>query len=141
MLEMPTPWHISFAEWLRPRVLELTYTAEDMRPFARDMGYEGDPFPWDEERRAQLRAEIDAAIFHLYLPANRDGSWKRCEQETESEYKSLASCFPTPRSAVEYIMETFPITRRQDVEKYGSYRTKELILEYYDAFLNQLAQS
>ena len=140
MLEMSTPWHISFAEWLRPRILELTYTTEDMRPFARDMGYEGDPFPWDEERRAQLRAEIDAVIFHLYLPANRDGSWKRCEQENDSEYNNLVAYFPTPRSAVEYIMETFPITRRQDVKNYGSYRTKELILEYYDAFLNQIAQ-
>ena len=140
MLEMPTPWHISFAEWLRPRVLELTYTAKDMRPFARDMGYEGDPFPWDEERRARLRAEIDAAVFHLYLPANRDGSWKRCEQENDSEYKSLVASFPTPRSAVEYIMETFPITRKQDVKKYGSFRTKELILEYYDDFLSQIAQ-
>lgn len=141
MFEAITLQNVSLTEWLRPRVLELTYTAEDMRPFARDMGYEGDPFPWEEERRAQLRAEINAAIFHLYLPANMDGSWKRCEQEAESEYKNLVSCFPTPRSAVEYIMETFPITRRQDVEKYGSYRTKELILEYYDAFLNQLAQS
>lgn len=43
-----------------PRVLELTYTSHSMAPFARDLGYEGPPFAWDEDRRATLRAELDA---------------------------------------------------------------------------------
>jgi hypothetical protein len=43
-----------------PRVLELTYTSHKMAPFARDLGYEGPPFAWDEDRRALLRAELDA---------------------------------------------------------------------------------
>ena len=30
-------------------------------------------------------------------------------------------------------METFPIVKRKDVERYGSFRTKELILEIYGA--------
>ena len=37
---------------IAPRVLELVYTAWDLRPFAEDMGYHGEPFRWDEERRA-----------------------------------------------------------------------------------------
>lgn len=41
--------------FLVPRVLELTYTSLSMTPFARDLGYEGAPFAWDEDRRAQLR--------------------------------------------------------------------------------------
>jgi hypothetical protein len=43
-----------------PRVLELTYTSHNMAPFARDLGYNGPPFAWDEDRRALLRAELDA---------------------------------------------------------------------------------
>ena len=42
--------------------------------------------------------------------------------------------FPTPRDAVAYIMDTFPIVRRKDEEKYsGDYRTKRVILDIYDA--------
>ncbi|CAN0491712.1 unnamed protein product, partial [Scytosiphon promiscuus] len=59
-------------------VLELTYTAHDMAPFARDMGYVDDkgqvkpPFIWDDERRLQLRAKLDAVFFHLYGVTDRD---------------------------------------------------------------------
>jgi hypothetical protein len=53
-------------DWLLPRVLELTYTAWDLEPFAKDLGYTGPPFRWDESRRFLLRCELDAAFFHLY---------------------------------------------------------------------------
>jgi hypothetical protein len=53
-------------EYISQRVLELTYTAWDMKPFAEDMGYHGDPFIWDENRRAILRAELDAKYAKLY---------------------------------------------------------------------------
>jgi hypothetical protein len=46
---------------------ELAYIAyDDLRPFAKDMGYHGEPFRWDEVRRAQLRAELDAYYARLY---------------------------------------------------------------------------
>ncbi|WP_298069613.1 N-6 DNA methylase [uncultured Mailhella sp.] len=135
----PAPWQpsLSLAEWLRPRILELSYTAEDMRPFAEDLGFHGDPFAWDEARRAELRAELDAAFFHLYLPANSDGTWKQAEKETAAEYKTLCAAFPTPRHAVDYIMETFPIVKKKDEKAYGGYRTKEAILREYDGMMNQ----
>ena len=70
----------AFAESLRklivPRVLELTYTAWDLEGFARDCGYDGPPFRWDEERRFMLRCELDAAFFHhaeAVLVINRAG--------------------------------------------------------------------
>jgi hypothetical protein len=53
-----------------------------------------------------MRAELDAAFFHLY---------------------------GTERDDVDYIMETFPIVKKKDVQAFGSYRTKELILKVYDA--------
>lgn len=134
------PSHREITRYLRELILELTYTTEDLRPFARDMGYDGEPFAWDEERRALLRAQIDAVCFHLYLPVNKDGTWKRCERETDREYKNLVSAFPTPRATVDYIMDTFPITRSHDIREYGSYRTKELILEHYDKLLPMIVQ-
>jgi len=68
----------TLGEWLLPRVLELVYTSHDLAPFASDCGYDGPPFPWDEERRFQLRCELDAAFFHLYLGTEQE--WR--EQRT-----------------------------------------------------------
>ncbi len=95
---------VALHEWIRPRILELSATSSDMRPFAEDLGYDGPLFRWDEARRHRLRCELDAAFFHLY---------------------------GLPRADVDYIMDTFPIVRRNDEQKYGDYRTKNLILEIY----------
>jgi hypothetical protein len=127
-------------EWLFRRVLELTYTAWDLQQFALDCGFTGPPFRWDEERRFLLRCELDAAFFHLYLPAEKDGSWRLATkadgcpyEETPEQLAELNHYFPTPRHAVSYIMDTFPIVRRKDEERYnGDYRTKRVILEIYD---------
>ena len=51
---------------VRDYVLRLTYTADDMEPLARDLGYNGPPFVWNEEERRHLRARLDALYFHLY---------------------------------------------------------------------------
>lgn len=120
-------------QWLLPRILELIYTAIDMEPFAHDCGYFGPPFRWDEDRRFLLKAELDAAFFHLYLPANADGTWQKAERESDAEFQALCSAFPTPRHAVDYIMETFPIVKRKDEAAHGEYRTKRVILEIYNA--------
>jgi hypothetical protein len=104
----PAPWSrdVVLGAWIRARVLELSYTAYDMAPFAEDLRDDGPPFRWDEDRRAAMRAELDAAFFHLY---------------------------GIERNDVDCIMETFPIVKRRDVERYGSFSTKELILQVYDA--------
>jgi len=102
----PVSWDcVGLGQWLLPRVVELTFTAWDLEPFARDVGYEGPPFRWNDQRRFLLRAELDAAFFHLY---------------------------GIERDDVDYIMETFPIVRKNDEKSYGEYRTKRVILEIYD---------
>ena len=83
-----------------------------MEPFARDCGYDGPPFRWDEERRFQLRAELDAAFFHLYGVGRDDA---------------------------EYILNTFPIVENRDIAKHGEPRTRRLVLECYDALANAAA--
>lgn len=127
--------------WVISRVLELVYTAWDLDLFAQDCGWTGPPFRWDDERRFWIRCELDAAFFHLYLPTDAAGGWRaalqadgRTHDQTPSELVELTHHFPTPRDAVAYIMDTFPIVRRKDEAMYnGDYRTKRAILEIYDA--------
>ena len=91
---------------IRDHVLRLTYTAHDMAPFARDLGYDGPPFVWDEEERRHLRARLDALYFHLYDLSRDDAG---------------------------YVLETFPIVQREDEARFGTYRTLDLILAYMNA--------
>ncbi|WP_063739505.1 Eco57I restriction-modification methylase domain-containing protein [Streptomyces anulatus] len=62
----------SLEPWIRTRVLELTYTSYEMGPWAEHLGDEGAPFVWDEDRRFLMRAELDAAYFHLYGIERKD---------------------------------------------------------------------
>ena len=133
------------ANWLVPRVLELTYTAWDLEPFARDCGWDGPPFRWDEGRRFLLRCELDTAFFHLYLPSDENGEWRQAAtadgcpyDETPEQLAELKGHFPTPRDAVAHIMDTFPIVRRKDEQEHGSYRTKDTILAIYDAMQDSI---
>jgi hypothetical protein len=80
-----------------------------MTPLARDLGDEGEPFRWDESRRAQLRAELDAYFFHLYGISAED---------------------------TDYILETFQSEsgglKNNEIAKHGEYRTKRLVLTEYN---------
>ncbi len=104
-----------------------------MAPFSKDLWPEGDGavFRYDPERRFEIRCELDAAFFHLYLGTADE--WKR------SASPELLRALPTPRDAVAYIMDTFPIVKRKDEEAHGHYRTKDRILALYDTLTNCLA--
>ncbi len=108
--ESPTSWfgHDASADWIGQRVLELSFTTWDMQAFARDLGDSGPPFRWDEVRRTLIRAELDAAYFHLY---------------------------GLDRDEVEHVMDSFDALRRREEkpQNFGEFRTKRLILECYDA--------
>ena len=101
------------AEIVREAVLELTYTAHDMAPFARDMGHvdgAGEvlpPFCWDEDRRLRLRAKLDALYFHLYGVTDRDD--------------------------IRYIYSTFPIVEREEGKAWNCYRSRDLCLAWVSA--------
>ncbi|MFO1420399.1 MAG: hypothetical protein U1F59_05605 [Candidatus Competibacteraceae bacterium] len=96
----------TIADFIRAQVLRLTYTAVDLRPFAADLGYEGEPFVWDEDDRRHRLARLDAVFFHLY---------------------------GLDRTDADYILAQFPIVREQDEKQFGRYLTRDLILAYLNA--------
>ena len=96
----------TLGELVLNRVLRLTYTAHDLEPFARELGYSGPPFVWDEEERRHLIAQLDAIAFHLYGLGEDD---------------------------IGYVLSTFPIMERDDSLRFRRYRTRELILGYLRA--------
>ena len=135
----PDTYPDAILEFIVPRMLELLYTGEDLRDFAHDCGWNGPPFRWDEERRFLLRCELDAAFFHLYMPAEANGEWRPARRsdgcpvdETTEQLADLKRHFPTTRDGVACILGTFPGVRREDEANHGEYRTKRVILEIYD---------
>lgn len=104
-------WSGTLAEFVRPRVLELTYTSHRMAGYARDVlalpaGHSvGGPFRWRPERRVQLVAELDAAMLHVY---------------------------GLSRDEAEHVLDSFPVVRRNEERDLGEYRTKRLVLSAYD---------
>ena len=104
---------VKIAAFIRTEVLALTYTAHDMAPFARDLGYvDGNgqvkpPFVWDADDRRYRMARLDALFMHLYGVSREDAA---------------------------YILSTFPIVREKDQAAFGAYRTCDLILAYMERF-------
>jgi hypothetical protein len=117
-LACPTPetfaeepvWSESTLEaFVRPRVLELAYTSDQIRPYALDViGSDevGEPFRWLPDRRNQLRAELDAAMLHLYGLLRDDA---------------------------EHVLDSFLVLRTYEERVDGEFRTKRLVLAAYDA--------
>ena len=75
------------------------------------MELRGGAFRWNNGKRATLRTVLDAIYSHLY---------------------------GLTKVELDYILETFPIVKRKDVERYGCYRRKEMVLFYYDKFAGVL---
>lgn len=93
-------------EFVCGQVLRLSYTAIDLRDFAHDLSYDGDPFSWDEEDRRHRMARLDALFFHLY---------------------------GIDRTDADYILNQFPIVRADDERESGRFMTRDLILAYMNA--------
>ena len=130
----PSAYTPSDLDFIVPRVLELTYTAEDLRPWAEDLGYTGDPFPWggsghpallphkaipgqNPDRRRQLRAELDAWYARLY-------------GLTRDELRYILD--PADVEGEDYPSETFRVLKKKEMEAFGEYRTQHLVLGAWD---------
>jgi hypothetical protein len=107
-------WHRerTLAEWLRPYVIELCYTSWRLKPFAEDLCDDGPPFHWHPERRALLRADLEAAFLHVY---------------------------ELDREAATHVLDSFLVVRKYDERDFGEFRTKRLVLEAYDRMAHAIA--
>ena len=103
--------------FLVPKVLELTYTSHALAPFARDLGHDGPPFTWDEERRAYLHADLDAFYARAY-GLSRD------------ELRYILD--PADVKGPDYPSETFRVLKKKEIRQYGEYRTRRLVLAAWD---------
>ena len=100
-----------------PRVLELTYTANDLSPWAEDLGYDGPPFAFNPERRAVLRAELDACYARLY-------------SLTRDELRYILD--PADVMGADYPSETFRVLKNSEIREFGEYRTARLVMREFD---------
>ena len=96
-----------FFDALKCIMLELVYTSNDLLPFALSLGYDSPPFVWKGERRTDLIAKLEA-IYGILYKLTRDD--------------------------FDYVFETFVSTKRQEMEKFGEYRSKILALKYFDEY-------
>jgi hypothetical protein len=103
----------TLAEWIAPYILELSYTSWRLQPYARGMGDNGPPFRWDPDRRALLRADLDAGFLHVY------------------------GLF---RPEAEHVLDSFPVVRRYEERDHGEYRTRRLVLDAYDRIATATAR-
>ncbi|OBY29374.1 hypothetical protein, partial [Mycolicibacter kumamotonensis] len=110
----PAPWHPAtiLTDWLISYVLELSYTSWRLQPYAVDLGDEGPPFRWDSERRALLRADLDAAFLHIY---------------------------GLRRDEAEHVLDSFFVVRKYEERDFGEYRTRRLVLQAYDRMAAAIA--
>lgn len=127
-------------EFIVPRALELTYTANDLSPFAeslwksvdrnlqdsiinqwtennapeyrnREGEFFGEPFEWDEERRLRIRAQLDA--YHAHL-------------------------FNLEKNELEHILSTFRVLKENQEKKFGSYKSNDLILRFFEEYSDRV---
>ncbi len=114
-LRSPTPWHQKgrLETWLKPYVLELSYTSWRLKSYSEDLGDDGPPFHWDSDRRALLRADLDAGFLHIY---------------------------GLDRDEAEHVLDSFPLIRKYEERDFGEYRTKSLVLEAYDRMAEATAR-
>lgn len=103
--------------FITPKVLELTYTSHSLAPFARDLGHDGPPFAWDEDRRALLRAHLDAFYARAY-------------GLTRDELRYILD--PADVKGPDYPSETFRVLKEKEIRQHGEYRTRRLVLEAWD---------
>jgi hypothetical protein len=94
-----------------------------LAPVARDLGYEQKPFAWDEDRRAHLRAELDAFYARAY-------------GLTRDELRYILD--PEDAMGPGYPSETFRVLKKNEIARFGEYRTARLVIAAWDAHCKNL---
>ncbi|MEM1880276.1 MAG: hypothetical protein QXE28_04990, partial [Desulfurococcaceae archaeon] len=192
----PFAYTLEDLRFIVPRVLELVYTAWDLKPFADDVWAEADatlrealrrqweenaaqtgghswklpdwiaaypeietdpqkgipfpPFGWDEERRALLRAELDAYYARLYGLTRKQLRYILDPADlTEKELQDILDPWEEvsdpldPKGYAErqgrstFPGETFRVLKEKELARFGEYRTRRLVLEAWERLSQQ----
>ncbi|GBC89345.1 hypothetical protein HRbin14_00067 [bacterium HR14] len=187
----PTAYTHANLRFIVPRVLELVYTAWDMKPFADDVWRDADadlrhairaqweanaaetgghpwqppdwviaypeietdplrgiplpPFRWEPERRARIRAELDAYYAKLYGLTRKQLRYILDPADlTPAELEDLLDPheevadplepqgYAARMRASDFPSETFRVLKEKELRDYGEYRTRRLILEAWE---------
>ncbi|MDW8467596.1 MAG: hypothetical protein RML35_15995 [Chloroherpetonaceae bacterium] len=165
-------------------MLELVYTAWDIKPFADDVWREADPalqaaiqaqwdanaratanapteppdwaatapegiplapFRWEAERRAQLRAELDAYYARLYGLSRKQLRYILDPADlTERELADILDPYEEVANPLDpagyaercqksaFPGETFRVLKEKELRQWGEYRTRRLVLEAWE---------
>ncbi len=101
----------TYAALVVPRALELVYVSREMQAFAQALGCQGPPFRWDGARRHVLQSELDAVYACMYALDRDDLAWI-----LDAGALSVS----------------FPGLKQQEMQAFGEYRTRRLVLDAYD---------
>lgn len=154
-----TPADLAF---IVPRVLELTYTAWDIKAFADDVWRDADDTmkalfhqQWEANKAATGGhewkppewAEIDKDGIPLppfkwdedrraVLRGELDALYARLYGLTRDELRYILD--PADVYGPEFPGETFRVLKEREIKKYGEYRTRRLVLEAWDKMDNNI---
>lgn len=103
--------------FIAPRVVELVFTDHRLHDFCSAISGSTVPYSWNPDRRALLRAELDAYYARLY-GLNRE------------ELKYILD--PAAIAGEDYPSETFRVLKNKETREFGEYRTQRLVLEAWD---------
>jgi len=197
----PTAYGEEELLFIVPRVLELVYTAWDLKPFADILweeapaplraalqaqwqanaqasgghpweppawlaaaypevsldpgkGFPHPPFRWDEARRALLQAELDAYYARLYGLSRKQlryildpadltpAELEEILDPWEEVADPLAPAGYAQRAAEsDFAGESFRVLKKNELKRYGEYRTRRLVLEAWERLKGPLGQA
>ncbi|MBT3326195.1 MAG: N-6 DNA methylase [Gemmatimonadales bacterium] len=140
----PDSYTAADTAYIVPRVVELVYSSWELGQFAADVGTDADgptsdairsamstealpdaeygpagfpPFGWDANRRATIRAELDAYYAKLYDLARDELEYILDPHDVEGD---------------DFPGETFRVLKEKEIKLHKEYRTKRLVLEAWD---------
>jgi len=155
---LPNAYSQNDIEFIVPRVLELTYTAIDLIPFAEDLWDSGDQKMrrlFMKQRHGEKAATFEefSAFDSAHLPegvklqdvlppflfdseqrsslrAALDARYARLYGLSRDDLRYILD--PADPMGEDYPSETFRVLKEKEIAEYGEYRTQQLILEAWD---------
>lgn len=101
---------IKLIDWISKRVGMLTYNANDLEEWGKELGFQ-QPFAYDTEDRRKIQVDLDALYFTMY----------------DMSYAQIS-----------HILDSFPIVKKKEEMKFGRYLIKDEILERANELKDEL---